>query len=67
MDKKIKLAIVLGATCSGCDIAILDLNEKILNLASLADIVFWPTATDFKLSELEEIEPYGVMSTRLPQ
>ena len=56
MDKKIKLAIGLGATCAGCDIAILDLNEKILDLASLADIVFWPTAMDFKLSELEEIE-----------
>jgi len=56
MDKKIKLAIGLGSTCSGCDIAILDLNEKVLDLASLADIVFWPTAMDFKLSELEKIE-----------
>ena len=56
MDKKIKLAIGLGATCAGCDIAILDLNEKILDLVSLADIVFWPTAMDLKLSELEKIE-----------
>ena len=55
MDKKIKLAIGLGSTCSGCDIAILDLNEKILDLASLAEIVFWPTAMDFKLSDLERI------------
>lgn len=55
MDKKIKLAIGLGSTCSGCDIALLDLNEKILDLASLADIVFWPTAMDFKLSDLERI------------
>jgi len=55
MDKKIKLAIGLGSTCAGCDIAILDLNEKILDLASLAEIVFWPTAMDFKLSHLERI------------
>lgn len=55
MDKKIKLAIGLGSTCAGCDIAILDLNEKILDLASLAEIVFWPTAMDFKLSDLERI------------
>jgi len=55
MDKKIKLAIGLGSTCAGCDIAILDLNEKILVLASLAEIVFWPTAMDFKLSDLERI------------
>jgi len=55
MDKKIKLAIGLGSTCAGCDIAILDLKEKILDLASLAEIVFWPTAMDFKLSDLEKI------------
>ncbi len=55
MDKKIKLAIGLSSTCSGCDIAILDINEKILDLAALADIVFWPTALDFKHSDLEKI------------
>ena len=55
MDKRIKLAIGLGSTCAGCDIAILDLKEKILDLASLAEIVFWPTAMDFKLSDLERI------------
>jgi F420-non-reducing hydrogenase small subunit len=56
MAKRIKLAIGLGSTCSGCDVAILDLNEKILDLTSLADIVFWPTAMDFKLAKLEAIE-----------
>ncbi|MEW6669793.1 MAG: oxidoreductase [Thermodesulfobacteriota bacterium] len=50
---KLKLAIALGSTCSGCDIAILDLNEKILNLVELVDIVYWPTAMDFKLKDLE--------------
>ncbi len=55
MDNKIKLAIVLGSTCSGCDIAILDLNENILAVTALADIVFWPTALDFKLSDLEKM------------
>jgi F420-non-reducing hydrogenase small subunit len=51
---KLKLAIGLGSTCSGCDVAILDLAEKILDLVEVADIVFWPTAMDFKLSELEK-------------
>ena len=54
--KKANLAIGLGSTCAGCDIAILDLNEKILDLASLAEIVFWPTAMDFKLSQLEKMK-----------
>ena len=30
MPEKIKLAIAQGATCSGCDIAILDLDVEIL-------------------------------------
>lgn len=54
--RKLKLAIGLGSTCSGCDIAILDLNEKLLDLAAAAEIVFWPTAMDFKLSDLERID-----------
>ena len=30
--KKLKLAICRGATCSGCDIAILDIHGKLLNV-----------------------------------
>ena len=58
--RKLKLAIGLGSTCAGCDIAILDLNEKILDLAAAVEIVFWPTAMDFKLSDLERIEEGGI-------
>jgi len=53
---KIKLAIGIGSTCEGCGIAILDLNEKILDLASLADIVYWVLGLDFKLSDLEKFK-----------
>ena len=53
--KKLKLAIGLGSTCSGCDIAILDLGVKLLELIDLADIVFWPTVFDFKYSDLKEL------------
>ena len=55
-EKKIKLSIGLGSTCAGCDIAILDLKEKIFDLVALADIVFWPTAMDFKLKDLERFK-----------
>jgi len=54
--KKLKLAIGLGSTCSGCDIAILDLGKKLLELIDIADIVFWPTAFDFKYSDLEKLK-----------
>ena len=40
MSEKIKIAINRGATCSGCDIAVLDLDEHILDLTAIADIVF---------------------------
>ena len=58
--KKLSLAIGLGSTCSGCDIAILDLAEKILDLVELADIVYWPTAMDFKMTDLESREKGGI-------
>jgi len=54
--KKLKLAIGSGSTCSGCDIAILDLGVKLLELIDLADIVYWPTAFDFKHLDLKELE-----------
>ena len=53
---KIKLAIGVAASCSGCDVAILDTGDKIFDIISLTDIVFWPTAMDFKLSHLEAIK-----------
>jgi F420-non-reducing hydrogenase small subunit len=56
MEKRIKMAIGTGSTCAGCDIAILDLKEKIFDLVALVDIVFWPTAMDFKLSDLEKFK-----------
>jgi len=43
MDKnKLKLAFYWAASCGGCEIAVLDINEKILDVVQIADIVFWP-------------------------
>ena len=53
---KINLAIALGATCAGCDVAILDLNEKILEVFDLVDFKFWPTAMDFKIDDLKKLK-----------
>lgn len=52
---KLKLAIGLGATCSGCDMAIVDLAEKLTDLFNAVDIVFWPTASDQKLEDLQRL------------
>jgi F420-non-reducing hydrogenase small subunit len=50
---KLKLALYWAASCGGCDVAVLDINEKILDVANLADIVFWPIALDFKYHHVE--------------
>ena len=50
---KIKLALYWAATCGGCEVAVLDLNEKILDLAAAADIILWPVAMDYKYHDVE--------------
>lgn len=49
---KIKIAVSWAAACGGCDVSLLDMEETILELAAVADIVYWPVATDFKRSDL---------------
>jgi len=53
MMAKMKLGLYWAAGCGGCDVAVLDVNEKILDIAELADIVFWPIALDFKYHHVE--------------
>jgi F420-non-reducing hydrogenase small subunit len=50
---KLKLASYWSAACGGCDTAILDIHEKILDVAAAADILFWPIAVDFKYKDVE--------------
>ena len=50
---KLKLALYWSASCGGCDVAVLDTDEKILDIAEIADIVLWPIAMDFKYHHVE--------------
>lgn len=52
---KLKLAAYCAAGCGGCDIGILEIHEMLLDLAAAAEIVFWPTATDFKYGDVERM------------
>jgi len=49
---KLKLGLYWAASCGGCDIAIVELREKILDLDAAADILFWPCAMDFKYKDV---------------
>jgi len=51
--EKAKVAFYWAASCGGCEIAVLDINEKILDVAAKVDIVFWPVAVDFKYKDVE--------------
>jgi F420-non-reducing hydrogenase small subunit len=53
MSQKLKIAFYWAASCGGCEIAVLDTNEKILDIAKMADIVFWPVAIDTKYEAVE--------------
>jgi F420-non-reducing hydrogenase small subunit len=51
--EKLKFAFYWAASCGGCEIAVLDINEKILDVVAIADIVFWPVAMDIKYKDVE--------------
>lgn len=53
---KIKLALYWAAACGGCDVSVLDSDEKVLNIGDMADIVMWPVAADGKEKDIEEME-----------
>lgn len=57
---KPKLALYWAASCGGCEIAILDLHEKVLEIPANFDIVFWPVALDVKYADVEAMEPDGI-------
>jgi F420-non-reducing hydrogenase small subunit len=57
---KPKLALYWAASCGGCEIAVLDLHEKILDVANAFDIVFWPVALDFKYADVRAMEDKSI-------
>lgn len=53
--QKRKFAMYWAASCGGCDIAFLGINEKILDVADVFEIVFWPCVTDGKVRDVERL------------
>jgi len=50
---KLKFAFYWACSCGGCEVAVLDIDEAILQVVALADIVFWPVAIDVKYKDVE--------------
>lgn len=49
---KPKVAFYWCASCGGCEEAVVDLAETILDVVAAVDIVFWPVAMDFKVADV---------------
>jgi F420-non-reducing hydrogenase small subunit len=60
MSQKGKLALYWAASCGGCEIAVLAINEKILDVANAFDIVFWPCVMDGKVRDIEKMPDKGI-------
>ena len=60
-EEKPKIAFYWAASCGGCEIAILDLDAAVLDIAAKADIVFWPVAIDTKYKDIEAM-PDGAIA-----
>jgi len=52
---KPKLAIYWAATCGGCDVALLDTQTKVVEIADAFELVLWPIAMDFKYKDVERL------------
>src|SRR3990172_11392442 len=55
MSTKPKLALYWAASCGGCEIAVLAIDDKILEVAKAFDIVLWPVAIDAKVRDIENL------------
>ena len=55
-DPKPKVALYWCASCGGCEETVVDLNEAVLDVVAAVDIVFWPVAMDFKVSDVAALE-----------
>ena len=49
---KLKIGMYWAASCGGCDISLLEIGPRILELIRLADVAFWPCAADFKYRDV---------------
>ncbi|MCS7011760.1 MAG: F420-nonreducing hydrogenase [Anaerolineales bacterium] len=60
---KPKFAMYWAASCGGCEIAVLNIDEKILDVDANFEVVFWPVAVDAKYKDVEAMEDGSILLT----
>jgi F420-non-reducing hydrogenase small subunit len=63
MSSKPKFAMYWAASCGGCEIAVLNIHEKILDVDANFEVVFWPVAMDAKYKDVEAMEDGSILLT----
>lgn len=58
MAEKPTVAFYWCASCGGCEEAVVDLAERVLDVVNAVNIGFWPVALDFKKEDVEK-QPDG--------
>jgi F420-non-reducing hydrogenase small subunit len=58
---KPKFAMYWAASCGGCEIAVLNTHENILDVDANFDVVFWPVAMDAKYKDVEAMEDGSIL------
>jgi F420-non-reducing hydrogenase small subunit len=61
MSDKPKFAMYWAASCGGCEIAVLNIGEKILDVDANFEVVFWPVAMDAKYKDVEAMEDGSIL------
>lgn len=62
-NNKPKFAMYWAASCGGCEIAVLNINEKILDVDANFEVVFWPVAMDAKYKDVEAMDDGSIFLT----
>ncbi|MDP2646416.1 MAG: hypothetical protein Q8P24_15870 [Desulfobacterales bacterium] len=63
MPPKPKLSLYWAASCGGCEIAVVNLHEKILALEAAFDFMFCPCLLDTKKKDVEALPDRGIAVT----
>lgn len=62
-SEKPKFAMYWAASCGGCEIAVLNIHEKILDVDANFDVAFWPVAMDAKYKDVEAMPDNSILLT----
>ena len=62
-EGKPKVAFYWCASCGGCEEAVIDLAEGILDVVGAVDIVMWPVAMDFKRKDIEAMPDGSILAS----